>query len=198
VCVTDCTLRDPGVEANARLTGYIGLVLILLLAAEFVTGLRFRQLLPAHAVIGFVLIPPVLLKLASVGYRFARYYAGDPRYRAAGPPQLAMRLLGPVVVALTVVVFGTGAELWLFGYRFGFIWVPVHHLSAYLWFVATAIHAGSYLRRSSELVSADWHDHLRGAFTRRSLVVGSLVLGAVLAVAMLPFPTPFVPAQGGG
>jgi hypothetical protein len=191
-------LRDPGVEANARLTGYVGLVLIVLLAAEFVTGLRFRQLLPAHAVIGFVLIPPVLLKLGSVGYRFARYYSGDPRYRAAGPPQLAMRLLGPVVVALTVVVFGTGIELWLFGYRFGFIWVPVHHLAAYLWFVATAIHAGGYLRRSSELAYADWRDHLRGAFTRRSLVVGSLVLGAVLAVAMLPFPTPFVPAQGGG
>jgi len=198
VCVTESTLRDPGVEANARLTGYVGLVLIVLLAAEFVTGLRFKQLLPAHAVIGFVLIPPVLLKLGSVGYRFARYYFGDPRYRAAGPPQLAMRLLGPLVVALTVVLFGTGIELWLFGYRFGFIWVPLHHLSAYLWFVAMAIHAGSYLRRSLELAYADWRDHLRGAFTRRSLVVGSLVLGAVLAVAMLRFPTPFVPTQGGG
>src|SRR5438105_2332538 len=191
-------MRDTGVEANARLTGYLGVVLVVLLAAELVTGLRFRQLLPAHAVIGFVLLPPVLLKLASVGYRFARYYTGDARYRAAGPPRLAMRLLGPVVVLLTVIVFATGIELWLFGYRFGFFWVPLYHASAYLWFLAMAIHVGNYLGRSTELATADWRDRLRGTFTRRSLVVGSLILGAVLAIAMLPFPTPFLPTAGGG
>ena len=191
-------MRDPDVEANARLTGYVGAILVLLLAGEFVTGLRSKQLLPAHAVIGFLLIPPVLLKLASVGYRFARYYTGEPRYRAAGAPRLAMRLLGPVVVLLTVIVFATGIELWLFGYRFGFFWVPLHHASAYLWFLAMAIHVGNYLVRSTELATADWRDHLRGAFTRRSLVVSSLILGAVLAIAMLPFPTPFLPTAGGG
>jgi hypothetical protein len=171
-------------------------VLVVMLAAELVTGLRFKQLLPAHAVIGFVLVPPVLLKLASVGYRFARYYTGDARYRAAGPPRLAMRLLGPVIVLLTVVVFGTGIELWLFGYRFGFIWVPVHHFSAYLWFLTMAVHVVNYLRRAPELAAADWRDQLRGAFTRRSLVAGSLVLGAALAIAMLPYPTPFIPTAG--
>jgi hypothetical protein len=191
-------MRDPGVEANARLSGYLGVVLVVLLAAELVTGLRFRQLLPAHAVIGFVLLPPVLLKLASVGYRFARYYTGDARYRAAGPPRLAMRLLGPVIVLLTVVVIGTGIELWLFGYRFGFVWVPVHHFSAYLWFVTMAVHVVNYLRRAPELAAADWRDHLRGAFTRRSLVAGSLILGAALAIAMLPYPTPFIPTGGAG
>ena len=154
--------------------------------------------MPAHAVIGFVLLPPVLLKLASVGYRFARYYAGDPRYRAAGPPRLAMRLLGPVIVLLTVVVLGTGIELWLFGYRFGFIWVPVHHFSAYLWFLTMAVHVMNYLKRAPELAAADWRDHLRGAFTRRSLVAGSLVAGAALAIAMLPYPTPFIPTAGAG
>jgi len=45
-------MRDPGVEANARLTGYAAVVLVVLLGAEFVTGLRSKQLLPAHAVIG--------------------------------------------------------------------------------------------------------------------------------------------------
>jgi hypothetical protein len=166
-------------------------------AAELVTGLRFKQFLPAHAVIGFVLIPLVLLKLGSVGYRFVRYYTGEPQYLAAGPPQLAMRLLAPVIVMLTIVVFGTGIELWLFGYRLGFFWVPLHHGSAYLWFVTMAIHVVNYLRRAPELALADWRDHLRGAFTRRSLVVGGLALGVVLAVAMLPFPTPFLPSAGG-
>jgi hypothetical protein len=190
-------MRDPGVEANARLTGYAGVVLAPLLAAELVTGLRFKELLPVHSVIGFVLVPPVLLKLGSVGYRFARYYKGDPRYRTAGPPRLAMRLLGPMIVVLTVVVFATGIELWLFGYRFGFFWVPLHHGFAYLWFVAMAIHVANYLRKAPDLAYADWRDHLRGAATRRSLLVGSLVLGVALAVAMLPFPTPFLPSTGG-
>jgi hypothetical protein len=49
-------MRARGVETNARLTGYVAVVLALPL--------------------GFTLIPPVLLKLDRVGYRFARYYAG--------------------------------------------------------------------------------------------------------------------------
>ena len=128
-------MRDPDVEANARLTGYVAMVLVVLLAAEFVTGLRSKQ--------------------------------------------------------------RSGIELWLFGYRFGFIWVPLHHASSYVWFVTMAVHVFNYLRRAPQLAIADWRDHMGGAFTRRSMVVGSLVLGAVLAIAMLPFPTPFLPAAGG-
>ena len=36
-------MRDPGVEANARLTGYVGVVLVPLLIAEFASGLRFSS-----------------------------------------------------------------------------------------------------------------------------------------------------------
>ena len=60
-----------------------------------------------------------------------------------------------------------------------------------------AAHVFTYLRGGPELALEDWRDHLRGASTRRSLVVGSFVLGTVLAVAMLPFPTPFLPTAGG-
>jgi hypothetical protein len=49
----------------------------------------------------------------------------------------------------------------------------------------------AYARRAPDLATADWRDHLRGAFTRRSLVVASLALGAVLSIAMLPFSSPF-------
>src|SRR5260370_4904363 len=108
-----------------------------------------------------------------------------------------MRLLGPVIVVVTIGVFGTGIELWFFGYGLGFLWAPLHHGSAYLWFVTMAIHVVNYFRRAPDLALADWRDHLRGAFTRRSLVVGGLALGVVLAVAMLPFPTPFLPSAGG-
>ena len=53
-------MTNPAVEANARLRGYVAVVLALPLAAELVTGLRHKQVLPAQA-----LIPPVLLKRGS-------------------------------------------------------------------------------------------------------------------------------------
>jgi hypothetical protein len=179
------------VTANARLTGYAAIALLLPLAAVWVTGLAAHSLLPVHTWVGLLLVPPVLLKLGSVGYRFARYYTGEPRYRAAGPPSLAMRALGPVLALLTVAVFGSGIELWLFGDRFGHQWVPLHHASAYLWFAAMAVHVVAHAGRAVQLSAADWRDHLAGAFTRRSLVVAGLLLGVAVAIALLPFPSPF-------
>jgi hypothetical protein len=187
---------DTGVEANARLTAYTAVVLLLPVVVVSLTGLIAPHLLPAHIAVGFLAVPPALLKLGSVGYRFARYYQGEPRYRAAGTPVLGMRLLAPFLVLLTVVVFGSGIELWLFGYRYGFAWLPIHHASAYLWLLVMAVHVVNYVRRAPRLAVADWQDQLRGATTRRGLVLGSLVLGAALAVALLPYPSPFT-AQGG-
>ena len=56
-------------------------MLLVLLAAEGVTILRVRQLLSPHVFIGVVLIPPVLVKVGSTTWRFARYYTGAPAYR---------------------------------------------------------------------------------------------------------------------
>jgi len=159
-------------EANARLTGTVAIVLLLPLALVLATGLAVHRFLLIHALIGFLLIPPVLLKLGSVGYRFVRYYTGAPLYRAAGPPRPAMRLLGPVTVVLTLVVFGTGVELWLFGYRFGFAWAPVHHASSYLWFAAMLVHVINYLSEAPRLALADWRDHWRGAPSPSALPTG--------------------------
>jgi len=181
--------RDTGVEANARLTGYVAVVLLLPLAAEIVTGVRPGLL--AHAMIGFLLVPPVLLKLGSVGYRFIRFYTGDLRYRAGGPPELVMRLLGPALVLLTFALFATGIELWLFGFRFGDQWLIWHKAAFVLWFLTIVVHVVAYLRRAPELAFADSRDRLGGALARRSLVFGSLLLGAMLVIAMMPFPSPF-------
>ena len=76
---------DVGVAANARLTASNAVVLLVLLAAEGVTILWVRELLTPHVFIGMVLVPPVLLKVASTGWRFARYYRGAPAYRRKGP-----------------------------------------------------------------------------------------------------------------
>jgi hypothetical protein len=194
--LTDQQGHDPGVEANARLIGYASVLLVLPLAAEIITGIRPGLL--AHALIGFLLLPLVLLKLGSVGYRFVRYYAGDPRYRAAGPPFLLLRLLGPLLVLLTVVVFATGIELWLFGFGFGTLWLTLHKASFVLWFLAITVHGVAYARRASLLAFADTRTRLGGALARRSLVVASLVAGVVLVVAMLPFASPISLVLGGG
>jgi hypothetical protein len=188
--------HEPGVEANARLIGYASAVLLIPLAAEVITGIRPGLL--AHALIGFLLVPPVLLKLGSVGYRFVRYYAGDPRYHAAGPPPLVMRLMGPAVVLLTGALFATGIELWLFGYRFGEQWLAWHKAVFVLWFLVLTAHVSAYLRRGTSLALADSRDRLRGALARRSLVVASLIVGAALAAAMLPFNSPFTLVAGAG
>jgi len=147
-----------------------------------VTVLSVRRWLPEHFLLGFLLIPPLALKMASTGYRFVRYYAGDPQYRRAGPPELLMRLTAPIVVICTLAIFATGIELWLFGLRFGSIWVEAHKLSFYIWLPAAAVHILGHLGRTGQAAGEELSDsRSRSALTRRSLVVGSLVAGVVLA-----------------
>jgi hypothetical protein len=170
-----------------------GIVLFVLLAAEGVTILGLPRLLPQHFFVGLLLIPPVALKMASTGYRFVCYYTGDPAYRRAGPPPMLLRLVAPVVVASTVVVFVTGLELWLFGDRFGSDWLEAHKLSFLVWFAATAMHVLGYIERAPRLAVADFQEHglFAGAITRRSLLAASLLLGIVLALSTLVWQSPF-------
>ena len=87
--------RLGGTAGNRLLTSATALVLAALLAAEGVTILWLGDLRTEHMFIGLVLIGPVALKLASTGYRFARYYTRAPRYRAEGPPLLPLRAARP-------------------------------------------------------------------------------------------------------
>lgn len=181
-----------GVSWNARLTALTGALLVVLLAALGVTILSIENLLPAHFLIGFLLIPPLALKLASTGYRLMRYYTGDPSYRAVGPPAPFLRFLGPFVVVSTVVVFATGLELWFFGLRFGSIWVEAHKLSFMAWGVITGVHVLAHLGRTVHVAKREFSSPSVNAFSRRSLVVGSLVAGVVLALASLTYASPFL------
>jgi hypothetical protein len=189
---------EPGVAANERLTALTGGVLLVLLAAMGITVLRVKQLLPEHFLLGFLLIPPLLLKAASTGYRFVRYYAGTPAYRRAGPPAWPMRLLSPVVLLLTAALFVTGLELWLFGLRFGSVWIAFHKWSFMLWLPAVGVHVLWNLRRTAAAAGEELSTAPPAAFSRRSLVVGSLVAGAALAVATLSYQTPFISFGDGG
>jgi hypothetical protein len=185
----------PEVAANQRLTALNGAVLFILLTAIGITVLFIRPLLPVHYLVGIVLIPPLSLKLLSTGYRFVRYYGNDAAFRLAGAPPLLLRfVVAPVLVVSTVAVFGTGLELWLFGLRFGSVWISAHTLSAVVFMGAASVHSFSHLRRSAQAVASE----VSGSHSRRGLIAAGVILGVALAPASLTYVTPFPNSAGGG
>ena len=68
----DTRVRAPCPDGNERLTSSAGLVLVVLLAVETLTTLALRTYLSVHLFLGMLLLPPLALKLASTGWRFAR------------------------------------------------------------------------------------------------------------------------------
>lgn len=57
-----------------------------------------------HVAIGLALTPVVLLKAGSTGWRLVKDYRGDRAYIRRGAPPADLRILGPVVIAGTVVL----------------------------------------------------------------------------------------------
>ena len=169
-------LPAGGAEGNERLTAMTGAVLLVLLAVEGFTILRIGRLLTLHFFLGMLLIGPVALKAGSVSYRFTRYYGGSQPYRAKGPPQPLLRVLGPVNLVLTASVFGTGIMLAVTGpsYAGPSEWLQLHRLSFIAWFAAMVIHVLAYLPRLPRLLAAE----ARGV----SLSAGETELAPVPAV----------------
>lgn len=191
-------MRDGGIDGNERLTAATALLLVVLLAALGVTILSIRPLIWWHVLLGVLLIPPILLKLASTGWRFVRYYTGAPEYVRRGPPLLPLRLMAPLVVVATLVVFGTGVALLVVGPAGGFL-VGLHKASFVVWLVVTAVHVLAHLRRIPHLVAADWRrrpvpaeGRVPGTAWRRLLLAASIVMGAVLATATIRYAQPWV------
>jgi hypothetical protein len=185
-------VRTGGSEGNRRLTGATAAILLVLLAAEGVTLLAMGPLLSAHVFIGMLLVPPVALKVASTGYRFARYYTGHRAYRADGPPHRLQRLLGPVVVLSTAALFATGVTLVVVGPQGGVV-LGLHKASFVVWVVAMSAHVLGHLVHVPGLASADWrhHEALPGSALRRWLLAGSLVGGLILALATVHLAGPW-------
>lgn len=184
--------RLGGTAGNETLTSATALVLTLLLLAEGVTILLIGSMRNEHMFIGMVLIPPLLLKLGSTGYRFVRYYAGTRAYRAKGPPLLPLRLLAPLLVITTVIVFATGVALLVVGHRAGLLFT-VHKLSFIVWSGFFGVHFLAHLPRMARSLQADWTSDGRrrvsGSSVRLALVVASIGGGAALALAVLPLIT---------
>jgi hypothetical protein len=181
-------LSAGGTDGNEHLTASTGVVLLALLAALGVTIVRVGQLLSIHMFLGMLLIGPIALKLASTGYRFIRYYTAEPRYRRKGPPPMFLRLLAPVVVLSTIVVFASGVALMLIGPSSRHPLLLVHKASFFVWLAATGVHVLGHLGDlprtlgPAESRRAGVERPLPGNGGRALALGAALVAGVVLAV----------------
>ena len=180
-----------GTNGNEQLTAAAGVVLLILLPLLGLTILRIGQLIWEHLFLGLLLLGPVALKMASTGYRFARYYTRDPIYRHKGPPELILRLIAPIIVLATIVVFVTGVLLLLEGPSHRGTLLLLHKVSFIVWLVFTALHVLGHLPRLGKSLrvartNLDQRGISPGGAGRALALVGALVGGLVLAVALIP------------
>jgi hypothetical protein len=185
-------LTGGGTDGNEQLTAITGTILIVLLAVIGVTILRIGQLISVHLFVGLLLIGPVALKLASTGYRFARYYTHDSAYRRKGPPMTALRLIAPMVVLSTLLVFASGLVLLFNGPGDRGQWGLIHKASFIIWVAFTVLHILGHLPGLPASLRAVRHANPSrpvaqlGAAGRWIAISGALVAGLVLAIVLIP------------
>jgi hypothetical protein len=177
-----------GVEGNEILTSAAAAVLTVLLAAEGITIIRMGGLVSVHMFVGLLLIPPALLKIASVGYRFVRYYTGAKAYREKGPPMVLLRALAPILVVSTVGVLSTGVWLLLLGHRSDQV-LQLHQIAFIVFGIVFVVHFLAYTPRMLRSLRADWGPIRRqavpGTGLRGMLVAAALGAGLALALSLL-------------
>jgi hypothetical protein len=182
-------VRAPSPDGNERLTSSTGIVLLVLLGVETLTTLALSRYLNVHLFLGLLLLPPVALKLASTGWRFARYYTGNEAYKLAGPPRMLLRMLAPLLVASTLALFGTGVAMIVAGHRGGEL-RTLHTYSFIGWGALIVVHVLAYFTHVLRAGTMDWRGNavevVAGVRSRRAMLVGTLLAGVVLALATLP------------
>jgi hypothetical protein len=188
--------RTGGPAGNARLTAWAGVLLLVLFLVECFTLLGLQQMISVHILIGTMLVPLALLKTATTGWRIARYYAGDPAYRRAGPPPLVLRLLGPLVVLTALAVLGSGLALVPLGdgahdTLFTFAGqridpVTIHQACFAAWLVVVGAHTLTRLVPAARLAAGrSGPSTVAGGVRRATVLAVTVALGAVVGVAVL-------------
>jgi hypothetical protein len=165
-------MSDP--EANERFIATAAVPLLLLLAIEGVTLLFLRPLLPVHVFVGILIVLPVVLKLATTGWRFVRYYGGDEEYVRHGAPRPLMRILAPPLVVSTLAVLATGIAL-VFTSGHAALLLQLHKLSFIVWGPLFGIHVLAYIRHVPRLV-------LTAARAQRVATFAVVALGLIAAM----------------
>ena len=185
--------KHVGVIGNERLTALVSLVLLMLISVELVTSAFLRIWLPAHTVVGVLLVGPLLVKMSSTFWRFFRYYTRAPAYVRRGPPPLVLRVLGPVLLVTTVVMVGSGIGLVVTGPSQVFL--LAHVFSALVWLPLIAAHSLAHWSQGKRNLADDWitrrgSAERRGRGLRLGVNLGALLLGIIAAVLLFPAATP--------
>ena len=190
-------LKPPSrVEANARLTSTAGIVVLILLIAEVVTVvLGAASVLSLHVAIGLIIVPPVLVKLASTTWRMVNYYLGAAAYRHRGPPPTLARVLGPVLSVEIVALLISGGVLILGPSTLHRTALQIHKISFYLVLLLIGAHLATHLTQALRLSARDWVNRRGAALLVRArwiVVIGSILLGVLLALTLAGHAEPYL------
>ncbi len=186
------SLTGGGPDGNEHLTTVTGAILIVLLAVVGFTIPQLRQFIWMHLFVGLLLIGPVLLKIASTGYRFVRYYTHEPDYRRKGPPKIALRLIAPIVVLSTVGVFVTGIGLLIVGPTDRNPMLLLHKVTFIVWVVFISLHILGHLPALASALGVGGGEARQregaapGTAGRWLALTGAIIGGLVLAVVLIP------------
>jgi hypothetical protein len=185
--------EDAPVEPNARLTADVAVVLLVLFVVQIGTVvIGVTSHLTLHVMVGLLLVPPLLVKISSVSWRFVRYYRHDEAYRRKGPPALVLRALSPVFLVVTLVLFISGIVLLLAPSALGGphgTMLRIHAVSFFLWLLLLLAHLAGHARDLRHLALKDWARRTRvavpGSTLRQSIVLASLAAGLALALSLV-------------
>jgi hypothetical protein len=178
-------------DGNKRLTAAVGVLLLAPIVVEIATVLLgVHTFMSWHVFVGLALIPLVVVKLASTGWRFGRYYTRSRAYMAHGPPQMVMRLLAPLFVVATVVLFGSGVAIGLLHGHALQIARRLHGPASVIWLLLLGLHVLVYLGRALRDTADDVRPAdptpVRGKAARRYALATAVVCGLVLGAALVP------------
>ena len=176
---------------NERLTAAVGLLVLAPVLVEIATILLgVHTFMSVHVFVGAALIPAVVLKLMSTGWRFVRYYARSRAYVAQGPPRTAMRLLAPLFVVATVVLFGSGVAMGVLHGHALQIARRLHGPASVIWLLLLGLHVLVYFARAWRNTARDvlpaGTSPVRGKTARTYALATAIISGLVLGAALVP------------
>ena len=202
----DPVLPDTGGPAgNARLTAWTGLLVLALFLVEVGTVVDLGRFMSWHVVVGVLLVPTALLKTGTTGWRIVNYYTGKPPYRRAGPPPMPLRLLGPLVILVTLAVLGSGLVLIALGplsSRTGFLTVlgyqvdavGVHKAAIVAWAGVISLHTASRFIPALRIVTESRRRglHVPGGIPRLMVLVATVLVAAIAATIVFKLSSPWL------
>lgn len=171
-------------DGNERLTAMTGAVLLVGFAVEGVTILEVHRLIWLHFAVGFLLIGPVTLKIGTTLYRFVRYYTRSVPYLRKGPPAPLLRLLGPLVILISMAVLGTGVMLAIAGPGPS-IWLFLHKATFVVWFGVMTIHVCAHVWRLPRLLRRQHSTSASTAGTPARYLALACALAGGIAIAAI-------------